>query len=267
MAKTFYVMDALGWFPGFFCSFQSVIGFLNFCESRPSDEFAGMKVFFEKGLYFDESIGPNWWEYYFEPISVGEITADTLVEHVGDMIKSQWGTDAISVISRERASQIIKKYIKVKPHIQNKIDAVCKCLEGHYIVGVHYRGTDKSSEALRVDYSKVKEAIEFRNHKDCKIFVATDEHEFIKYMKKEFGNKVVCIDAIRSSDHEPIHHVGGNLMENRYRLGEEAVMDCYLLSKANLLIKTQSNLSSSAANINPLLEVVSLNQPYRVGLR
>lgn len=263
----YYIMDALGWNPGFFCSYQSAIGFLNFCEQeRP----AGFKIFFEKGLYFDDTVGPNWWEYFFEPIEFGEIKENYKIEHVGDMLKSHWGTESISTMTKERAHEIINKYIKVKAHIQTKIDQFVRAhFHNNYVIGVHYRGTDKSSEAPRVPFGTVCSEIQkYIGNNDYKIFIATDEQSFISHVISQFGEKVVYIDAIRSLGHEPIHHSAGNPVNNRYRLGEDAVIDCYLLSKTNIMIRTQSNLSSSAANINPLLPVIDLNRAhYRAGLR
>lgn len=262
----FYMMGAPTWHPGFFCCYQTVVGFLNRCEQDPP---VGYKVFFERGLYFDNAVGPNWWEYYFEPIESGQ--PGEIIEHVSDVEKSAWGTDAISIISRDRAAEIINRYIKPKSHIQSKIDNfVNKEFANHYVIGIHYRGSDKSSEAPRVSFETVRQEVlkAASNHPNYKIFVATDEQGFINYMKHTFGSKVVCTDARRSPNHEPIHHVKGEVVDNRYQLGEDAVIDCYLLSKTNILIRTQSNLSSSAANINPSLPVIDLNHAfYRAGLR
>jgi hypothetical protein len=267
-SNIYYIMDALGWNPGFFCSYQSAIGFLNFCEQEQA---VGFTIFFEKGLYFDNSIGPNWWEYYFEPIKFGEIMGGMQVEHPGDMLKSHWGTETISTMTRERASEIINKYIKVKSCIQDKMNQFIKTnFSSSYNIGIHYRGTDKSSEAPRVSFDTVRNEIHknIQNINDYKIYVATDEQIFLNYMKSQFADRVIYIDAIRSVGHEPIHHLNGKPVNNRYRLGEDAVIDCYLLSKTNILIRTQSNLSSSAANINCSLPVIDLNRAhYRAGLR
>jgi hypothetical protein len=262
-ADIFYHMDALNWRPGFFCSYQAVIGFLNFCEQEKP---TGFRVFFEMGLYFDPAVGPNWWEYYFEPIEVGKPTENTVIEHPGDMIKSYWNTEAISTISRERAAELIRKYIKVKRPMQEAIDQFVRAnFDGHYVIGIHYRGTDKSSEAVRVPYERVRgEVMKYAmEHPNYKVFVATDEQGFVSYMKSQFGSNVCCINAHRSNDiGTPVHHKDGNPVSNPCPLGEEAVMDCYLLAKSDVMIRTFSNLSSSAANINPNLPVVNLNQQH-----
>jgi hypothetical protein len=265
MTHPYYIMDALGWNPGFFCSYQAVVGFLHMIENEGN---SGYQVFFEKGLYFDPKVGPNWWEYYFEPIYSGPPTEGITIDHPGDMLKSKWNTDAISNITRESAAYFIKKYIKVKPNLQQKIDDFIKLKFGQHTIATHYRGCDKSSEAPRVHYSVISDEVKKHIKYDSKIFVASDEQAFIQYMVNCFGNKVIYTDAIRSPNHDPIHHHDGHAMSNPYKLGEDAVIDCYLLSRSNTLIRTFSNLSSSAANINPDLKVIDLNQAtYRKGLR
>lgn len=261
----FYWMSALGWRPGCFASYQSVIGFLNFCEVN---QVVGKKVHFEQGLYFDSTVGNNWWEYYFEPILNGSVE-NARIEYVSDTEKSAWCTEAISTMTRERACELINRYIKLKSFLQIKIDQFIRNNFVGYMIGVHGRFTDKWDEAPRVPYENFAEEIRSRNiQQPFKIFVATDELSFINYMKQQFGNQVCYIDAIRSRNREPIHHRKGASMSNPYKLGEDAVLDCYLLSRSDILIRTQSNLSSSAANINPKLPVVDLNKAhYRIGLR
>jgi hypothetical protein len=268
----FCLLTAPSWSPGFFSCYQVVVGFLNWYEEQRAAGLAsGMKVFFEKGLYFDATVGPNWWEYYFEPIQTSEPPARH-VNDIGDTQKSAWATAAISTLSRERAGEIIRKYVRVKPHIQDKID---RFVEAHFrnehVVGVHYRGTDKSSEAPRVAFEVVRKEIQnaVAGASQWVVFVATDEQGFLDYIRGVFGAKVVCINACRSTNHEPIHHIDGAWAKtNRYNLGEEAVIDCVLLSRTSVMIRTHSNLSSSAANINPTLPVIDLNHAhYCDGLR
>lgn len=255
-SNDYFIMTAPGWDPGFFCCFQSVVGFLDFYEKTPC---AGIKVKFERGLYYDPKIGPDWWAYFFEPIEIGNSQNTNLV-FIGDGEKSAWCTAAISSISRETAAKLIQKYIKPKSHILEKINNfISKNFDSTYTIGIHYRGTDKSSEARRVPYSEVIATIKnfLRQHtlKSYKIFVASDEQAFVNYISSQFPSKVIYQDALRSSNGHPLHY---NQI-NRYRQGEESVMDCYLLSRCHILIKTHSNLSSSSANINPNMPVISLS--------
>jgi Nodulation protein Z (NodZ) len=243
--------------PGFFACFQAVIGGLDYYEQN---EFAGCMVRFKWGLYLDPQLGPDWWEYYFEPIKIGSRKKRKVI-HLDNGKRHELAYNAIATISRERACQLIHKYVRIKPHIQEKIDTFVKeNFEGNFIIGIHYRGTDKSREAPRVSYEKMHSAIAktvdaLPRSLDYKIFVATDEQLFIDYMKSKFGSKVCCLDAIRSLDGTPLHFK----QAQPYRQGEETLMDCILLSTTNMLIRTHSNIGASAGNFNPLLPVATLN--------
>ena len=64
------------------------------------------------------------------------------------------------------------------------------------MIGLHYRGTDKASEAPKVPYEQVQ--MEVRQITDTlpedfpyKIFVATDEQAFLDFMIQHFPGKIV----------------------------------------------------------------------------
>lgn len=245
---------------GFFACFQSVIGALDIYEKG---DYTGCSVRLEWGLYVDPTVGPNWWEYYFEPIELGIQDEHTVVKRFSKKMKEDCAYNAISTISRERAYELIQKYVLIKPHIQEKIDTF---VENHfsntYVIGVHYRGTDKCSEASLVSYAEVYNTLENiiieckqAGHCNYKIFIATEDARFLDYMQEHSDPAYLCYyPAIRSRNGKPIHFD----RSNSYRLGEEALIDCILLSKCSLLLRTQSNLSASAGNFNPQLPVISL---------
>ena len=161
------------------------------------------------------------------------------------------------------ARAIIDKYIHPKQHIINKIDHfVENNFKSLFIIGVHYRGTDKQHEAPRVLYKEVKNKVkqEIKQLKaDYKIFVATDENAFVEYMKMVFPNKI-CYrsNAIRSDNRQPVH----KRHQDQYKCGEDAVLDCILLSRTNLLIRTSSTLSLWSTYFNPDIPVFELNERY-----
>jgi hypothetical protein len=90
---------------------------------------------------------------------------------------------------------------------------------------------------------------------NIKIFVATDEEPFLEFMQKKFPGKVAAIDAIRSKNGAPIH----TSARNGYKKGEDALIDCILLSKCSKLYKMASNLSDVSMRFNPFVPVIHLN--------
>lgn len=263
-SNRFLILEPLGtmhepknW-PGFFACFHSVIGGLDFYEKN---YYGGCRIEFKWGLYLDRQMGSDWWEYYFEPVTIGS-PENMILIYLDNGQKHVLAHNAISSISRERACELIQRYVHIKPIVLDKINAFVRDnFKDNFVIGVHYRGTDKTSEAPRVPYSRVylevQKTIASRDSQTTPyiIFIATDEQDFIEYMTKKFGEKVCFLDAIRSSDGKPLHvH-----QAEPYRQGLETLMDCILLSKTNILIRTQSNVSAAAGNFNPQVPMITLN--------
>ncbi|MBS0626822.1 MAG: hypothetical protein JSS09_01260 [Verrucomicrobia bacterium] len=218
----------------------------------------GIEVDFGKaGVYYDSKHGPNWWSYYCEPIVYGKR------RHVR-VAKGFFEWEAELNMGRQEAFGLIQRHIRFKPFIWEKIKKIEKAFEGKHVIGVHYRGTDKIKEAPRVSYeevfSAIKNYIDSNPNDDYKIFIATDERNFINSMQEAFGD-MICynIDNIWSIDGRPIHLNSDN---DQFKCGENAIVDSILLSRTHFLIKTSSNLSLWSTFFNPDLRVLELNKRY-----
>ncbi|RXG13758.1 hypothetical protein DSM03_10696 [Leeuwenhoekiella aestuarii] len=168
-----------------------------------------------------------------------------------------------SRLNLDRANYLIRKYLEIDTgvieYVQNYI---VDHFETNRIIGVHYRGTDKVSEAPAVSYELVKEIMHTELSKNSEItqfFLASDDHNFIDYMTTHFGNEYILTRSVnRSKNGKPIHITSKNLRE----INREALIDCLILSECNKLIKTASILSGCSVIFNPNLEVEMLNEPY-----
>lgn len=248
---------------GMFSIFHDVLALLKYYDKG---QYSGIEVDFQDhGLFYSEEHGNNWWTYYCEPIVYGKKDPKNVVNKAGDPpFVRRYEVEAHT--TRLEAYQLIDKYIKFKPHITNKIDAfVDENFSGYYVFGIHYRGTDKFKEAPRISYGELLEEIskDIEGHKDkkIKIFVATDEGEFIDYMKQIYGDKVCYYEgAARSADGTPIHYNENN---DPYFLGEEAIIDSLLLSKTDYLFRTSSNLSLWSTFFSPDIPVVEITRRGR----
>ena len=249
--------------PGLGAFFCSVLGLLHHYDRNL---IAGVAIDYDKnGLYYDVTKGPNWWNYYFEPISLGDHSAPKRVISTGET--PQFALLAFYKLPIARCNQLINKYIKVKHHIAKKVrDFLQRNLQNTFVIGVHYRGTDKKLEVKRVEYEKVYTAIssliQRKNLVNYKLFVATDEQAFIDYIKTKFRN-VVYTNAHRSIDGQPVHYitVNGRPQEprNACTIGEECVVDMLLLARSHVLVRTASCLSLCSTFFNPTMEVISLS--------
>lgn len=245
---------------GMFAAANQVLGQLYMFETGQLPKVSGLTVDFDKyGLYYDPSRGLNWWTYYFEPVYAGEKRDSPLAYPTQEQYYKAWQQRRL--IPRDIASQLINKYIHIKPEIQEKIDAfIYRFFLDYYTIGIHYRGTDKVKEAPRIAYEKVFKEVErhIPLEKPCLLFIATDEIEFLEHAKSRYSN-VVALDAIRSHSGSAGVHFAN---KNNYSVGEEALIDACLLSRCDLLIRTSSNLSLWSTYFNPELPVILLNNRY-----
>lgn len=254
--KVYYVVHDDDYHHGMFSCFCTVIGLLDYYENGHC---AGFEVNYKNhGFYYDASKGTNWWTYYFEPLVVGN-SPDLQKEPLPEGLHNGLAIATYFDIPLSRSAELVQKYIQVKPKINEKINEfVFENFKNKYIIGVHYRGTDKFCEAPKVSFEvivhEIQEAIKSCKKSKYAIFVATDEQAFLDKLQNQFPGQILCIDALRSTTGKPIH-----LHHENYKKGLDAVMDCLLLSRCHFLIRTSSSLSLCSTFFNPHLPVLLVN--------
>lgn len=243
---------------GMFSVFCYVTGILYKYEKG---NYAGIEVNFGKlGLYYDPEYGPNWWNYYCEPIKI-QNHPPIIVKKFSLEEYMEYAYFTEKHLSRKKVHQLAEKYIKIKPHILEKVDLfVANNFSQGHIICIHYRGTDKIAEVAKVSYdevlSKINKYIKKSKLTDYKIFIASDEQPFVDFMQASFPDRIIVYDADRSLNGQPIHFSASN----NYRHGEEALIDSLLLSRGDILIRTSSNLSLWSTYFNPEIPVIELSK-------
>lgn len=258
--KELLVVPSACYDPGLFAAFATVLGLLEYYD-KWRHHYTGIRVDFgTRGLYYDPSVGNNWWEYYFDPIDLGArpnasrtILSDDEQFHFAKRVER--------TMPRHLGFRLIDRYIRPRQYIREKVDAYARAnFEGTFVIGIHYRGTDKFEDAPRVPYERVHaavlDAINAAGGRRYKLFVATDEQAFVDYMRDLFPCKICCLEMYRSTDGRPIDL----RQDDNYRKGEDAVMDCLLLSRCDRLVRTASNLGLCSTLFNPDLHYVLLNR-------
>jgi hypothetical protein len=266
-SKDFIILDSRD--AGLFSVLFDVIALV---QSYEQGIFQGVKVEFNRtGPYYDPRYGDSWWDYYFEPISLGTPENANIIHKQGDCLH----IDPCVVEFRNTKEEnlaLIQKYIHVKPHIQAKVDAFVQThFQGdEFIIGVHYRGTNKN-EVPRIAWSKYKKMIDRQianlKGKKYKIFLATEEGPAFDYFMKKYPQQIISYPSQRSSGSgDPAYADANNHF--RYQCGEDAIIDCILLSKTNVLIRAMSNLSITSGFLNPKIPEIVMNgrpqPPYQV---
>ncbi|MFC1884624.1 hypothetical protein ACFL2O_07625 [Thermodesulfobacteriota bacterium] len=175
-------------------------------------------------------------------------------------------TNYDKLLDFDSAAHLINKYLAVRQEIIDEVDEFIfrNIGKDKNTLGIHCRGTDKTSEAPKVPYSKVKENVDLylKKYPETDIlFVSSDDMNFINYMEKEIKGLPVVYrkDSFRAEDDQAIHTTP---KLNVYDINRDAVVNCLILSRCNVLMKTASILSGWSKLFNPQMPVIMLNRPY-----
>ena len=224
------------------------------------------------GPFYTRSKGENWLDYFFENRRLTSANRNLVVNgqiklsHISDIEQLGLPADYGSKISLEYANHIFWKYLRLRNEI---LDYVSAFTDKHFgdktILGIHFRGTDKKSEAKPITWDRVVATIS--NYIDANpgvdsLFVASDEERFIEWIKQEIKNMEVIShdDTERSMNGKAIHAQLG--LGDNYMKGREALINSLLLSKCNTLIRSSSFLSGWSSIFNPSIPIVMLNRPF-----
>lgn len=222
--------------------------------------------------FYTRASGENWLEYYFDNLRLTAMDKSLLgngairVSHVSDIEQMGLPGQYEVQMTLEYANALLGNYLELKREIQDYVEFFVERQFSHKtVLGVHYRGTDKKSEAHPVSWEYVAGTIS--NYLDMNsqvdaLFVASDEEEFIAWIRTKIRNVEVLFhnDVGRSRDGRAIH-VQPALGDN-YVKGKEALVNCLLLSRCDALVRTSSFLSAWSSVFNPHLPVIMLNRPF-----
>lgn len=135
------------------------------------------------------------------------------------------------------------------------------------MVGVHYRGTDKASEAKPVPIDAAVQLVgetecRFRQHGVTAVhfFVATDAEAMVDAMRERFGADRVHVNphAERSDSRDAVHLS----IPRSLRRARDAMTDALLLSRCPVLVRTSSFLSGWSTVFARRQHVLMMNHPY-----
>ncbi len=292
-------------FHGLFSEFHSVLGALAYAEEHGA---IGVRVDFDSPLYVEAGYSSNWWEIFFEratmyvdgrPIQSRthspdvELRLDSRVRKIGrfggfsDFVQgaTPYLYPMTFGLSRTELHRLIVEYVEVRPEIlEASRRLVSTCFDPDaFVVGVHYRGTDttyrwsgrfKHYRTSPVPYAayadEVHRVIGAARPQRFQVFVATDELEFLAFMRAQFPDAVVTSDeSPRVPAGSKGMHLDPSLAVSNYLKGRSVLVDCLTLAATDYLVKGRSNVSDAALIFNPSLpysflpdiEVAALSHP------
>ncbi len=169
---------------------------------------------------------------------------------------------------RRKARRYLVDYVRVKPHVQAKVEEFwADRLAGAKVVGVHMRGSDKGSADASPQLSRIIPPEEYFPHidrfleqaPDGKIFLATEQAQFVDEMRARYGDTLVTRQVARTTGFGSQSNPFQKLEGSPYLKGEEVLIDCLLLAKTDFLLRCTSAVGEYAIYFNERLECVNLN--------
>jgi hypothetical protein len=175
-------------------------------------------------------------------------------------IPYQW--DDPSEWLRKEAKAVLDRFVRPRAYILHKVsDFFARHMDGHYVVGVHARGTDATSERELREFrrgslvlsrycAEIGRILELQPN--AKIFVASDEQSSVRHLEAAFPDRVIAYDSVRHESGDAAGQGPTGWIMPAYisgdrdvaaRNGEDAVVEYLLLSRCDYLVHNGSSLA------------------------
>ena len=254
---------------GFFSVFLQIINTLIYIDN--DSDIIPIIELTKKWGYGTECV----WKQFFDPLNSYKIQDKDNVIYTDDYYPSRCFSFKLKdtkeypcfkkvpcIKTRIAYSKQIKSHIKFKNTYKSKFDKFYENnLKDSVIIGVNFRGTDARDDSRRTvpEYSVYKNYIDniIKNIDNYKIFCASDEKEFIKYIDTNYPNKTYYNhESFIGSISDNKRWIGGidspsYISKNPIASLEGALFDYYILTTCNYLIFHQGSISLSALLTNP----------------
>ena len=145
--------------------------------------------------------------------------------------------------------ELIDRYIVIKPLIFEKmLDFYTNNFMGKRTIGIHLRGGHLFNEVLKVPISELFREANAMADENCQFFIATDQRPLLEEAKKQLNGPVIYYECERfNATTSP--YAGTKKLDPK--LGEDILIEMWLLSQCDHLIHTMSNVSTAALYFNP----------------
>jgi len=157
----------------------------------------------------------------------------------------------------QAANSCLHEYFLLPKRILEKKD---RLKAKRNMIGIHFRGTDKVVEKTQTNPITQIQFLAFAENlihwkKPSKIYVASDEPEFVEKMLEKYGNTVF---SQRNSANRKINKSApfrGHPKKCNGRIAREALVDSVMLSRCSIVLQNCSALACFAKIFNPAVTV------------
>jgi hypothetical protein len=221
----------------------------------------------KESCYYDNELSitqeiTNVWEYYFEQphYTIQPQEEFNNVIHVSHDKDSEYRDIYLSEEEykeqRKKYNAIINQYVKLLPHMEEKIKKFSQeKFQGNKILGIHCRGTDHpDSKNIEHYIDEIDAHIQNFDY----LFICSDEQSRVDFLKEKYKEKIIEYNtSFRSHSSSPIHYQNNSVI-NPYFIGEDVIIEAYLLAKTNML------LCCTGSNVNFFIRALNINLPYKI---
>ncbi|HAZ60274.1 MAG TPA: hypothetical protein DCY89_01715 [Gammaproteobacteria bacterium] len=252
---------------GFFAKLNWCLFVLHYCERE------GLVPYFEltSRNYISPERGADWFKYYFTNLALRrQGYADdfrprhvTRIRRIRELRLPGWCYHDLSL---EHAAELVRDGLGLQAEIADQVeDFRTRHFVNRRVLGIHFRGTDKTIEAPRATWEYCRDTVRtyLNAHSDTDtLFVTSDEAAFVGWIKAQFSDITVCSrdDHCRSDGAAPLHVLGA--AGDNYLKGVDALVNSLLLSHCSVIVRSSSFLSAWASIFNPQVPVILLNKPH-----
>ena len=192
----------------------------------------------------------NAWNYYFK--NLNKFTLNEVYKSKNVLITDNkfFHFFSYNIDKDIELSKLLRNEIIINKYLQKSYLKILKKFDNENVLGIHFRGTSYKRSAghplpaTKKQMYNITRNILKKNHID-KIFLVTEEKNYLDFFIKKFGDKVIYLNsAYRSNKNDAFKIYPRNL--HRYKLGREAILEAMLLSSCKHFVYLCSNISSAA---------------------
>ena len=252
--KTFYVIKRTPG-TGFFSNLTFILNHLLISEKHgyiPIIDMENYKTIYNEKTKIKNTL--NAWEYYFEKLNKFELSDVYKSKNVIITNNKFYRNFYYNFLENEKLKEFFIKKIKIKKNLIEIYKRISSNFSNKKTLGIHFRGTSykrtpghpfpptKSQILISVNKIIEKEKIE-------KIFLATEEQDYLDFFKKKFPDNLIYIgSSYRSNKNDAFKIYPRN--RHRYKLGREILLESMLLSKCDIFLYSNSNVSKAVIGFN-----------------
>lgn len=274
------------WDVGRFLARQGNHHVLSFCYGQPGDGNLWLKLFEPLyGATEAEMQDPDWlWRHADEPQERHNEVREPFMTfiHAYKLYRSRefaaW---------RRQYHRVFQQHVRLRPELAAEVERFCAAnLNQPFLVAAHVRHPSHTVEQpgaviahteayVSAIYDQVRSRGLDPAGSGWGVFLATDQERVVQRFQEEFGTRVACYDDVRRTrpaedaafdalseteknqdGYQLQHLVAAERANWSARMAWEVVRDAYTMARCHCLLHVVSNISTTAAYMNPDLDMV-----------